>query len=113
MAIYPTSRARRLRRQETPAEARAWQVLRQFREHGFPARRQHPISGMIVDFAIPRARLVIELDGGIHNWSEIALKDAARDDALSKAGWQVLRLSNQQALDGDLLFRTVADRLGI
>ena len=113
MSDYPKIRARLLRRSETSSEKKAWHVLRQFRSHGFPVRRQHPIDGLIVDFSISRAKLVIELDGGIHNWSEVALKDAERDAKLKAAGWKILRLSNQEALDEDLLFRKVAEVLGI
>lgn len=113
MALYPKSRARRLRRDETSAEAKAWQVLRELRKYSFPVRRQHPIDGMIVDFAIPRAKLAIELDGGIHNWIEVALRDEARDNAIRAAGWRVIRLKNDEAFDADHLFRTVSELIGL
>ena len=113
MALYPKSRARRLRQDETSGEAKAWEVLRQLRGHGFPVRRQHPIEGMIVDFAIPRAKLVIELDGSIHNQIEVAERDSERDKALAEAGWSVIRLKNDEAFDPDHLFRAVCDILGI
>lgn len=113
MSHYPKVRARKLRRNETAAEAKAWQVLRQFRSHGFPVRRQHPIDGMIVDFAIPRAKLAVELDGGIHNWVEVALSDEARDIAIREAGWRIIRLKNDEAFDADHLFRTVSELIGL
>jgi very-short-patch-repair endonuclease len=48
-------RARHLRKSANAPEDIAWQTLRTLRDHGFPARRQHPIHDMIVDFAITRA----------------------------------------------------------
>ena len=68
---------------------------------------------MIVDFAIPRAKLVIELDGSIHNQIEVAERDSERDKALAEAGWSVIRLKNDEAFDPDHLFRAVCDILGI
>ena len=68
---------------------------------------------MIVDFAIPAARLIIELDGGIHDWSGVALKDEERDLALKASGWKVIRIKNQDASDGDALFRIISEILGI
>ncbi len=111
MVQYPKSRARKLRREQTAAEKKSWQVLRQFRQFGFPIRRQHPIDGMVVDFACPKAKLVIEVDGGIHNWTEVASRDEARDSALKEAGWRVIRISNETATDADTLFRTVSEFL--
>ena len=113
MSTYPKSRARHLRKTETTAEAKAWQTLRHFRKLGFPVRRQHPIESVIVDFAIPKAKLVIEIDGGIHKWSDVALKDAERDGQLKKLGWTVLRIPNQQALHDETLHTIVAKALGI
>tara|TARA_B100000678_G_scaffold55404_1_gene44447 strand:- start:12607 stop:12951 length:345 start_codon:yes stop_codon:yes gene_type:complete len=110
---YPKDRARRLRRNETGTEAFAWQVLREFRAHGFPVRRQHPINGIIVDFAIERAKLVIEIDGGIHDWDVVAEADRLREVKLNALGWRILRFSNQQAMDADLLFSEVSRELGL
>lgn len=113
MSLYPKSRARSLRRKETSAEVKVWQTLRQLRKYGFPVRRQHPIDGMIVDFAIPRAKLAIELDGGIHDWIEVTIRDEARDIALRAAGWNVIRLKNDEAFDSDHLFRVVSELLNL
>ncbi|WP_375206766.1 endonuclease domain-containing protein [Hyphococcus sp.] len=59
-------RARHLRQTANLPEQRAWSALRTLRKHGFPVRRQHPIGPYVVDFAIVRERLVIEIDGGVH-----------------------------------------------
>lgn len=113
MALRPTSRARSLRREMTSTENLAWQTLRRLREFGFPVRRQHPIAGFVVDFAIPKARLVIEIDGGIHRLASVAERDASRDRQLVEAGWEVLRISNEDASDADRLLTLVCGKLGL
>lgn len=109
----PIQRARRLRRDATTGEQSAWITLRKFRTYGFPVRRQHPIRGLVVDFAIPRAKLVIEVDGGIHNLDVVKEKDEERDRFLAERGWQVVRISNDMAFDPDGLFALIAEKLGI
>ena len=52
----------------------------------------------IVDFVCHSARLVIELDGGIHNLDVVAQRDAERQVWLESRGYRVLRLSNHDAL---------------
>jgi very-short-patch-repair endonuclease len=106
-------RARRIRKSANAPEDFAWQTLRTLREHGFPVRRQHPIESMIVDFAITKARLVIEIDGGIHHLPEVARRDAERDARLKAPGWDILRIPAQDAMAPDQLLRLVQDRLGI
>ncbi|KDA04106.1 hypothetical protein HOC_02171 [Hyphomonas oceanitis SCH89] len=83
------------------------------RTHGFPVRRQHPISGMIVDFAITKARLVIEIDGGIHKLAEVQKRDSERDARLTALGWDILRIPAQDAFDADHLVRRVQEKLGL
>jgi very-short-patch-repair endonuclease len=108
-----TSRARSLRQKSNAPEEVAWQSLRTLREFGFPVRRQHPIQNMIVDFAITKARLVIEIDGGIHKLPDVAARDAARDQILKSLGWNVLRIPAQDAMAPDHLLRLVQEKLEI
>ena len=88
-------RARELRRAQTPAEERLWWLLRAQRL-GVEVRRQHVLLGWIVDFYIPAWRLVIEVDGGVHDTSMD--EDAARTEALQAEGVRVLRVSNEEVL---------------
>jgi very-short-patch-repair endonuclease len=60
------NRARKLRREDTDAEARLWNALRARRLGGWKWRRQVPKGSYIVDFLCPEAALVVELDGGHH-----------------------------------------------
>jgi very-short-patch-repair endonuclease len=82
-------RARRLRRDQTEAEKKLWARLRARRFADFHFRRQFPIGNFIADFACPRARLAIELDGGQH--LDQASKDAWRTKLIEQRGYRVIR----------------------
>ena len=90
-------RARRLRRDQTNAEAKLWEALRAGRLEGWKWRRQPPVGPFIVDFLCLEAAVVVELDGGVH--AERAAYDARRDAYLKLQGLQVLRFWNAQVLD--------------
>jgi len=92
-----TGRARDLRRDQTPVEARLWSRLRNRQLDGFKFRRQLPIEGYIADFVCIDAKLVVELDGGQH--AEQAEYDARRTAALEAAGFDVLRFWNTDAFE--------------
>jgi very-short-patch-repair endonuclease len=106
-------RARRLRQEANTPEQAAWSVLRDLRSHGFPVRRQHPIGPYTVDFAILRARLAVEIDGGIHALEEVRLRDGERQAVIESLGWRVLRFDAQTAMSGDHLWAAVAEVLGL
>lgn len=85
--------AKRLRNNVTPTEMILWGNLR---EH-FPDlkfRRQHPISIYIADFYCHSKKLVIELDGSIHNLPEVKSNDEVRQQYLESLGISVLRFTN-------------------
>lgn len=86
------ARGRRLRAQPTRAEAELWQRLRLF-----PVRfhRQAPIGPYVVDFACHRARLVVEVDGGVHQLTDVARRDIRRDEWLTSEGYRVFRFTNR------------------
>lgn len=84
------AQASRLRRTMTPAERLLWHHLRAHRFMGLSVRRQAPIGPFIVDFLIPKHRLIIEADGSGHG----GLRDAERDLWLAANGFRVLRLWN-------------------
>lgn len=90
-------RARRLRREQTAAEARLWDALRGERLDGWKWRRQVPVGPFIVDFACLQAKLGVEVDGGIHG--EQADRDARRDAYLATHWLRVLRFWNAEVTD--------------
>jgi very-short-patch-repair endonuclease len=84
-----------LRNNLTPAEAALWNALKnsQFKNRKF--RRQHSIGKYIVDFYCPAEKLIIELDGAIHNETGQAIYDFERDKYLESLGNKVLRFENK------------------
>ncbi len=93
-----TTFSRYLRRNQTDAEEALWARLRNRQLEGARFRRQHPIGPYIVDFVNLAAKLVIELDGGQHNVSPTAERDAERTAWLNSEGYRVLRFWNNDVL---------------
>ena len=87
--------ARRLRRYATFPERLLWSRLRR-QALGVPVRRQTPIGPFVVDFYVPAARLVVEVDGRSH--AGRLADDARRDAALRAMGLRVLRVTNDEVL---------------
>ena len=84
-----TERARRLRRESTPAERKLWRLLSRYR----PAfTRQLVVGNYIIDLACREAKLAIELDGSQH--LDQQHYDAKRTTFLESKGWRVIRLWN-------------------
>ncbi len=85
-------KAKQLRERMTPAERILWEKLRNKQICGVRFRRQHPIEIFIVDFYCHAAKLVIEIDGGIHNKTKIY--DAMRTKEIEKYDIFVLKYTN-------------------
>ncbi|MEN5168114.1 endonuclease domain-containing protein [Brevundimonas pondensis] len=73
-------------------------MLRSGRIDGHKFRRQHPISRYVADFACDHLRLVVEIDGGIHDQDGVVARDHLRQTELEALGWTVLRFTNTQVL---------------
>ncbi len=86
-------RARAMRTTPTWTEAKLWERLRQLKVR---FRRQAPIGRYDVDFACHRASLVIEVDGGVHQLPDVAVRDLERDAWLISQGYTVLRFTTRQ-----------------
>ena len=87
--------ARAMRNNPTLPEARLWQHLRRRGLYGARFRRQSVILGFIADFYCPAAKLVVELDGVLHD----AARDRRRDEILASAGFRTLRFRNSELRD--------------
>lgn len=87
--------ARALRHEMTDAERMLWEALRR-NALGCRVRAQHVIRGWIVDFYVPSARLVVEVDGDVHELQ--ADEDARRTEALHAEGLRVIRFRNEDVL---------------
>ena len=87
-----SDRARELRKNMTPQERRLWYDF--LCSLPIPVKRQKVIGNCIVDFYIPAAKLIIELDGSQHYETEGILSDSRRDQYFNQQGYTVLRYSN-------------------
>jgi very-short-patch-repair endonuclease len=89
--------SRQLRANMTDAEKCLWAKLR-LKHLGYVFYRQKPIGDYIVDFYCPKARLVVEVDGGQHFTAEAANNDRVRDEYMRSLGLTVLRFPNSDVL---------------
>ena len=86
------SNARTLRKNMTPEEKHLWYDF--LKRLPFGVKRQHNIENYIVDFYIPKKKIVIEIDGRQHLLAEHIEADKQRDAELALWGISVLRYSN-------------------
>lgn len=95
---------RKLRRNCTSAENLFWQTVRNRQIKGYKFNRQYPIvfeiddvkRFFIADFYCHQLRLVIEIDGGIHEKQKDY--DELRTTIINELGMQVFRFSNTEVL---------------
>ena len=105
-------RARELREKQTPAEEMMWEILRDRQFMGLKFRRQHQIGDYIADFYCDEKRLVIELDGNVHETEPQKAKDNVRDKYFRSIGLIVLRIKNEQVLNSTgTILETIAEQL--
>ena len=86
--------ARRLRAEDTGAEAVLWKILRGRRIENCKFRRRVPLAGFIADFCCFELGLTIELDG-VHHADQSA-RDAARRALIEAHGYLELRFTNTE-----------------
>jgi very-short-patch-repair endonuclease len=87
--------ARELRHHPTPAERHAWTLLRNRGILRLKFRRQHVLNGFIVDFCCLGKRIIIELEGDVHDNQARRDYDRARAGFLEAAGYRVIRVRNK------------------
>ena len=92
-----TEKARDLRARQTEAESLLWGALRARRLCGLKFRRQYPIDPFITDFACIRKKLVVEIDGGYHDF--VYENDKSRQGRIEDEGWDVIRFRNEDVLE--------------
>jgi len=89
-------RARELRQRMTPSERVLWERLRNREVDGLKFKRQHPFGPYIFDFFCSRLKLVIELDGSVHDDPIEQANDAERDAQCRAHGLTVHRFTNHE-----------------
>jgi very-short-patch-repair endonuclease len=111
--------SRSLRKNQTPEEARLWRYLRKRKLKNLKFLRQHPIvvggsefrpEFFIADFYCAEKRLVIELDGEIHDFQKEYDQD--RDSIMRELGLRVLRIRNSEIEDLDSVLRKILAVVG-
>ena len=85
----------------TEAENILWQILRGKKLDGYKFRRQHIIGNFIADFVCLSQKVIIEVDGLIHQSKENQISDSERTIELNKFGFDVIRFTNDQLI-GDI-----------
>ncbi len=110
----PIGRARRLRKEMTPEEKKIWLYLRNRKFHGYKILRQHPIvyqlshnkpDFFIADFYCASQKLVIEVDGKIHDFHKE--DDLHRDAILKYLGLRILRIKNEECENMNLVLNKI------
>ena len=89
------NRRKSLRKSLTPAEAFLWRHLNKRQLEGRKFRRQHSIGPYIVDFYCAKEKLIIELDGEVHNNPMAESYDIKREKYLERLGFSVIRFENK------------------
>ena len=89
--------ARLLRNNMTIPEKILWERLKGKNILGLRFRRQHPIDIFIADFYCHEARLVIEIDGEIHE--EQIEYDDGREAEIEKYDIKVIRFTNDEIMN--------------
>ncbi len=94
--------SKELRKRMTKEEKILWGRLRNRKLEGYKFRRQHSIlierldieGFYVADFYCCEKKLLLELDGGIHNSLENKRNDISKDQTLIEEGFKILRIKN-------------------
>ncbi|MEM8986837.1 MAG: endonuclease domain-containing protein [Pseudomonadota bacterium] len=104
--------ARRLRAEQTDAEAKLWTRLRNRQLGGWKFKRQTSKGPYIADFYCAKARLIVELDGGQHGEDANFAHDKKRTTYLNENGQRVIRFWNNEVTDNlDGVLETILHHL--
>ena len=97
-SVYPHLKndRKRLLKNMTPAETVLWEYLKSGKL-GVRFRRQHVIANFIPDFVALSCKLIIEVDGEIHDFQKEYDED--RTFLLEERGFRVIRFKNEEVLN--------------
>jgi molybdenum cofactor cytidylyltransferase len=109
---------RQLRRQQTPSEKELWEQLRNRKLPGYKFLRQHPLIYeyrgytplfFVADFYCDQYKLVIEVDGKIHDFQKDY--DANRDSILKDLKLRILRITNEEVKNTDQVLKKILEAI--
>jgi len=90
-----------LRKEQTDVEKIVWKLLRSSKCLGLKFRRQHVIEGFIADFYCHEYKLVIELDGKVHEKQKDY--DEIRDYIIESKGVTIIRINNRDIKEDECI----------
>ena len=91
------ARKRRLRAMQTPSEKALWRELQKLNREGASFRRQPAVGPWVFDFGYLSAKLLIEVDGGVHEaLAEVAARDEQKTRWAEANGFRLLRVANRE-----------------
>jgi leucyl-tRNA synthetase len=101
-------RALEMRKNPTNGEKIVWEILRRNNpsltlpegegknSKSFHFRRQHIVDRFIVDFVCIEKKLIVEVDGDIHDYKKV--EDLERTKILNQLGFEVIRFTNNEII---------------
>lgn len=110
--------ARKIRKNPTSEEKKLWQEIRKRKIGGYRFLRQHPIiyesrDGeyffYVPDFYCSSKKLIIELDGKIHEYQKD--RDKHREEVLKGKKLNILRIKNEELSDIDDIIKKIEEVL--
>lgn len=105
----PQSKNGNPKKRLTEAERKLWSRLRAKRYEALDIRRDVPIGHYVVDFANPRAKVVIEVDDGQHKDRRTA---QIRALYLNARGYRVLRFWHSDVMkSADNILYTISEAI--
>jgi 5-methyltetrahydrofolate--homocysteine methyltransferase len=87
------------RNQPTQSESVLWEMVKSKKLEDYKFRRQHIIGNYITDLICLDKKLVIEIDGLIHQLPENIAADEERTTWLENKGFKVIRFTNEVVLN--------------
>jgi very-short-patch-repair endonuclease len=90
---------KQLRQNLTPAEAFLWKHIKSRKFESKRFTKQHSIGQYIVDFYCASEKLIIELDGEVHNNPEAKEYDINRTKDLNALGFKIIRFENKMVFE--------------
>lgn len=91
-------KARSLRKALTRGEVLLWLEMRELKSAGLHFRKQAAIGVYVVDFVCHAARIVVEVDGDLHETAAGKRHDENRDAYLKSLGYRVVRFDYPDVL---------------
>ncbi len=85
-----------------------WEHLRDRKFLGLKFRRQTPIGPYVADFFCHELRLVLEVDGSVHEEKAQISHDVNRNANLEALGFRILRVTNHEVRENlDAVLETI------